>query len=78
MDIQVRKLKLIEWIAREKNETIILGLEKFRGFSHQKTKEKISPMSLEEFYSMIDEAEQDSKQGRFIEQKELIKQSENW
>jgi hypothetical protein len=78
MDIQIRKLKLIEWIAREKNETIIVGLEKFRRFSHTKTKEKISPMTIEEFYAMIDEAEQDSKNGRVIEQNELVKQSENW
>lgn len=78
MDIQIRKLKLIEWIAREKSETIIVGLEKFRRFSHTKTKEKISPMTIEDFYAMIDEAEQDSKNGRVIEQNELVKQSENW
>lgn len=78
MDIEVRKLKLIEWIAREKSETIIVGLEKFRKFSHTKIKEKISPMTIEEFYAMIDAAEQDSKNGKIIEHKELVKQSENW
>lgn len=78
MDIQIRKLKLIEWIAREKNETIIVGLEKFRKYSHIKTKEKVNPMTIDDFYAMINEAEQDSKNGRVIEQSELVKQSENW
>ena len=78
MDIQVRKLKLIEWIAHENSEAIIKGLERFRKFSFGKAKGKITPMSLEEFYLMIEEAEQDSKHGRIIEQEELVKESENW
>ena len=78
MDIQVKKLKLIEWIARENNETIISALEKFLKFSHKNTKGKISPMTIEEFYTMIDEAEQDSIHGRVIEHEELVKQSEKW
>jgi hypothetical protein len=78
MDIQVKKLKLIEWIARENSEAIIKGLENFRRFSHKKTKEKITPMTIEEFYAMIDEAEQDSRHGSVIEQKELVKQSAKW
>ncbi len=38
----------------------------------------LKPMTLDEFYSMIDQAEEDIKNGRVIETKELLKKVHSW
>ncbi|HPS46016.1 MAG TPA: hypothetical protein PKZ21_02505 [Bacteroidales bacterium] len=78
MNIQVKKLELIEWIAQMSDENIINKMNKIREAYLTFTKEKVKPMSLEEFYASIDKAEKDIKSGKIYSQQEAEKESENW
>lgn len=78
MNIQVKKLELIEWIAQMSDENIINKMNKIREAYLTFTKEKVKPMSLEEFYACIDKAEKDIKSGKIYSQQEAEKESENW
>ena len=78
MNIQVKKLELIEWIAQMSDENIINKMNKIRETYLTFTKEKVKPMSLEEFYASIDKAETDIKSGKIYSQQEAEKESENW
>ena len=78
MNIQVKKLELIEWIAQMSDENIINKMNKIRETYLTFTKEKVKPMSLEEFYASIDKAEKDIKSGKIYSLREAEKESENW
>ena len=78
MNIQVKKLELIEWIAQMSDENIINKMNKIRETYLTFTKEKVKPMSLEEFYASIDKSEKDIKSGKIYSQQEAEKESENW
>ncbi|MFH1005422.1 MAG: hypothetical protein V1781_08040 [Bacteroidota bacterium] len=78
MDIQVKKLKLIEWIAQINDINIISKMDKIRRTYFTISKESIKPMTFEEFYASIDRAEEDIKSGRIYSQEEVEKESENW
>lgn len=80
MDIQIKKIELIEWIAQISDNNIISKMDKIRRtyLSITNTKENIKPMSLEEFYASIERAEEDLKSGRTYTQEEVEKESEKW
>jgi hypothetical protein len=74
MNIQARKLVLIEEFLRISDETLITKLESFirqeKKISHEMN---LKPMSINEFHEMIDQAKQDSDAGRVISHEELKK-----
>ncbi len=78
MNIQIKKLELIEWIAQMSDTNIISKMDKIRKTYLTITKEKVKPMSLEEFYASIDRAENDIKTGTLCSHQEAEKESENW
>ncbi len=78
MDIQLKKLELIEWIAQIRDINIISKMDMIRRTYLNVTKENIKSMSLEEFYASIERAEEDIKFGRVYTQEEVEKESENW
>lgn len=78
MDIQVKKLELIEWIAQMSDSKIISKMDKIRRTYLTISKENVKPMTVKEFYASIDRAEEDIKSGRFYTQEEVEKESENW
>ncbi|MCF8298573.1 MAG: hypothetical protein K9J13_13580 [Saprospiraceae bacterium] len=79
MNIQAKKLNLIEEFLRIDDERLISKLE-----SLIKQEKKISydrnlkPMSLTEFHEMIDQAKCDSDAGRVISHQELKKKVKTW
>jgi hypothetical protein len=79
MNIQARKLVLIEEFLRISDENIITKLESFikqeKKISHE---ESLKPMSLKDFHEMIDQAKQDSDAGRVISHQELKKKVKTW
>jgi hypothetical protein len=79
MNIQARKLVLIEEFLRISDETLITKLESFirqeKKISHERN---LKPMSIVEFHAMIDQAIQDSDAGRIISQEELKKKVKTW
>lgn len=74
MDIQARKLVLIEEFLRISDENLIIKLESFikqeKMVSHERN---LKPMTLDEFHEMINQAKQDSDAGRTISHDELKK-----
>lgn len=79
MNIAARKLNVIEEFLRISDEKTILKFESLlRDLEDKKVPENLKPMTLDEFYSMIDQAEDDIKNGRVIETKELLKKIDSW
>jgi hypothetical protein len=79
MNIQARKLVLIEEFIRISDETLITKLESFlkkeKKIMHERD---LKPMSMNEFHEMIDQAKRDSEDGRVISQQELKKKVKTW
>ena len=79
MNIQARKLNLIEDFLRISDERIIEKLESFIRIEKKKQYEKeLKPMALKEFHEMIDQAKQDKAEGRVISHEELKKRIKSW
>ncbi len=79
MDIQARKLNLIEEFLKISDENIIEKLEYFIKIEKQKQYDKdIKPMSLKEFHDMIDQAKQDKANGRLVSHEELKGRIKSW
>ena len=79
MDIQARKISIIQEFLRINSEELINKLDKFLHDEKKKIYEKeLKPMSLDNFNDMIDKAEDDSVNGRVVEAKILKKDIEKW
>ena len=78
MNIQIKKLELIEWIAQMSDTNIISKMDKIRKTYLKITQEEIKPMSLEEFYASIDRAEEDIISGKLFSHQEALKESDKW
>jgi hypothetical protein len=79
MNIQARKLNLIEEFLRISDESIIEKLESFIRIEKKKQYDReLKPMSLNEFHEMIDQAKQDKANGRVVSQEELKKRIKSW
>ncbi len=79
MNIQARKLLLIEEFLRISDERLIAKLESFIRQENRQTREReLGPMSLNEFHEMIGQAKQDSDNGRIISHQELKKKVRTW
>jgi len=73
MNIESRKLLLIQEFLRVDNEDIIIGLEKILKLWQSKHYEKeIKSMSLEQLNKEIDQALSDSHEGNVIKATELL------
>lgn len=79
MNIQARKLILIEEFLRISDESLITKLESLIRQEKKTAHEKnLNPMSLNEFHDMIDQAKRDSDAGRVISHQELKKKVKTW
>ena len=79
MNLQTRKLNFIQEFLRLSNEEVIGKLEKLlQQEKKKKYKLDLKPMTVNDFNEMIDKAEEDVKQGRVMEAKELKKAVKKW
>ncbi len=79
MNIQARKLSLIEDFLRIADESLIEKLESLIRIEKKKHSDReLKPMSLSEFHKMIDQARQDKAEGRIISHEELKKDIKSW
>jgi hypothetical protein len=79
MDLQARKISLIQEFLRINSEDLINKLDKFLHNEKKKIYEKeLTPMSLDSFNSMIDQAEDDAANDRVIEAKNLKQEIAGW
>ncbi|MFO7719444.1 MAG: hypothetical protein R6W85_03270 [Gillisia sp.] len=79
MDLQTRKLELIQEFLKVQSEEVISRLEKIiKSESEKSEQEHFKPMTIEEFNSRIDQSLEDSEKGRLIEAKEFKAKIDKW
>ena len=79
MNIQARKLLLIEEFLRINDEDLIRKIENFLIQEKKIYRERIlKPMLLEEFNEMIDQAVKESEAGKVISHPDLKKKVKSW
>lgn len=67
MDLEARKVSFAQEFLRLQNKEIISGLEK-----------NLKPMSMEQYNAEIDQAMEDSKNGRMIKATDLKAKARKW
>lgn len=79
MDLEARKISFVQEFLRLQNEEIVSGLESLlRKKKAELIENNLKPMSLEQFNSEIDEAMEDSAQGRMIKATDLKAKIQKW
>ena len=79
MDVAIKKVELIEWLARVQDKAVIKKIESLKNQSIKESYEaKLKPMSSKAYKAMLEKSEEDYRQGRVISQAALEKESESW
>ena len=79
MDLQTRKLELIQEFLKIQSEDVISRLENILKKENKRSgHEDFKPMTIEEFNSRSAQSMQDSKNGRLIEASELKDKIDKW
>ena len=79
MNLEARKISLVQEFLRIDNEKIISALENFLYKSKSDIFEQnLKPMSIEQFNKEIDQALEDEKNDRTILSKDLKAQIQKW
>ncbi len=79
MDLQTRKLELIQEFLKIQSEEVISRLEKILSKENKNSENgDIKPMTIEEFNSRIDQSMEDSINNRLMESGELKAQIDKW
>ncbi len=79
MELQTRKIQFIQDILRLKNEKILQKLEKILRLEKEKLfKNDFVQMTMSEYNSLIDSAENDSENNRLFNAEEILKDIDTW
>jgi hypothetical protein len=79
IDLGVRKLSLIEWLAKVQDEALIGKIEELQRKARVKRYESaLKPMSAKQLIERAEMANKDINEGRYITSEQLEKESENW
>jgi Mn-dependent DtxR family transcriptional regulator len=79
MDLQTRKITFVQEFLRLQNEEIISGLEHLlREKKAEQINKSLTPMSIDQFNSEIDQSMKDSVEGRLTSAKDLKKKTRKW
>ena len=76
MDIQAKKLNLIEWLIQIKDETIINAIDSYR--TKISTNNQGKTMTIDELYSVLKDSEIEYNTGKTTSIEDLKKESESW
>jgi hypothetical protein len=72
MDLEARKVSFVQEFLRLQNEEIVSGLEKLlRKRKIELIEKNLKPMTMEQYNAEIDQALDDSKNGRMIKASDL-------
>lgn len=71
MDIAIKKIELIEWVARLQDESLIQKIEALRKGSAKYTYEQRVPTTAQDVQAKLDRAEQDLDAGRVYPHEEV-------
>jgi hypothetical protein len=78
MNIEARKLSLIQEFLSIQNESFIVKLEKLISKEKKTTNVEFKPFTLEEFNNRIEKSLDDFKNGRTINNDDLLKEIDTW
>lgn len=79
MNLEARKISFIQEFLRIQNEEIIGSLEKFlKNRKAELIDNTFKPMSIEQYNNEIDQAMNDSENGRMIKATELKAKIQKW
>ena len=79
MDLEARKIAFVQEFLRLQNEEILSGLEKLmRKRKAELIDKNFKPMTMEHYNSEIDQAMEDSKNGRMIKASDLKAKIQKW
>ncbi|MCW2120391.1 hypothetical protein [Flavobacterium sp. 7A] len=79
MDLEARKITFVQEFLRLQNEEIVSGLEKLlRKRKAELTENNFKPMTMEQYDVEIDQAMEDSKNGRMIKASDLKAKVQKW
>ena len=79
MDIQARKLHFVQEFLRVADDDLVTKLEKLLQYERKmKLKEDLNSLTLNEFNEIVEKSEDDFKNGRVTEARNLIGQIEKW
>lgn len=79
MDLEARKISFVQEFLRLQNEEIVSGLEKLlRQRKTELIEENMKPMSMEQYNDEIDQAMEDSENGRMIKANDLKTKIQKW
>ena len=79
MDLEARKILFVQEFLRLQNEDIIIGLEKLlRKKKAEVIENELRPMSIQQYSDEIDQAIEDSQNGRVIRASDLKEKIKKW
>ena len=79
MDIQARKIHFVQEFLRVTDDELVTKLENLLRIERaKKLNNEMHPMSLNEFDEIIEKSEEDIKNGRVIESRNLLTQIDKW
>ncbi|MDO6759627.1 hypothetical protein Q4566_05385 [Tamlana sp. 2_MG-2023] len=79
MDLEARKISFVQEFLRLQNEEIVNGLEKLlRKKKAELIEKNFKPMAMEQYDAEIDQAMEDSKNGRMIKAADLKSKIQKW
>ncbi|MEQ8645956.1 MAG: hypothetical protein RIC06_02140 [Cyclobacteriaceae bacterium] len=79
MNIAVKKVELIEWLTRIEDKSLLDQVDTIKKKAIAESYEaKQKPMSSSRYKSLLDQAEEEYKNGKVTSQEDLEKESENW
>jgi hypothetical protein len=79
MDLETKKIRFLREVLRLNNDKIIDKLEKVLHQERKKSRDnEPEEMSIEEFNSIIDKAEDDSKNDRLYNAGNILKDIDEW
>lgn len=79
MDLETRKISFVQEFLRLQNEEIVSGLEKLlRKGKAELIEQNLKPMSMEQYNADIDQAMDDSENGRMIKATDLKNKITKW
>ena len=79
MDLQSRKIAFVQEFLNVQNEDLLAYLEKILDEGKKLLlKDKVQPMTIEEFHKRIDQSMKDAKNGRLTEVNILMEEILKW
>ncbi|XCF06073.1 hypothetical protein ABI125_15305 [Tamlana crocina] len=79
MNLEARKIEFVKEFLRLQNEEIVSGLEKLlRKRKAELLEKSLKPMSMEQYDAEMDQAMEDSKNGRMIKATDLKAKIQKW